>query len=118
MIEPQHFVYSQHAFFFSSKEDAQSYLDFIANNTKAMVFDDLVKLHPDEMTFSGLCITLNELEQSRFKEKISYLPKNEPMELLNTDEINQIFWNVKVGDKTGWIVIRDWMQVVKVELCE
>jgi len=115
MIDPQYFIYDDHTLFFGTKNDAQEYLEFIKTDKKAAIYRDVVKLYPDEGTISGLSMVYSDLLKEKLSTDITYLRSATPMQLLSEDALEQNIWNVTDGDRTGWIIIHDWMKIAKVE---
>jgi len=44
------------------------------------------------------------------KSKVEYTQLNEPIFVLKKEE-NDKFWNVIVGEKIGWIIAEEWMEL-------
>lgn len=46
---------------------------------------------------------------------VTYAKPNEPI-LVISKESEEKFWNVLIGEKTGWIIVRDWHDIKPLEI--
>jgi len=48
----------------------------------------------------------------RLNLRVSYSQPNEPIFLIKAEEF---YWNVIIGERVGWISVRDWHKIKKLE---